>query len=149
MKPNHKIKLTEQQKVEWFQTRIKEALSVRNIETEQQFVDLVRKLRTSFKDLYERDVPGSFIRILLKGHGVDRGYSDGILKKKQFIFNLMDTNMWARKNKTHLRKMVEDEFKETILSMVFDEIYDEYFLQDELPKPTMNKDFYGQQALFD
>lgn len=145
---NHIVKLTQEQKIDWFKSRIEERLSVKNIESEQELVDLVRDLRKSFKSLYQRDVPGSFITQLLNDLGVAREHSDGVKKKRMFMFSLMDINSNFRDNKTQCRKAVEAEFSEKILGIVFDSLWEEWHSQGNHPDATSNVDIHGQQPLF-
>ena len=146
---NHPIKLTHQQKVDWFVNCINERLKVKNIESEQDLIDLVKFLRSTFKQLYLRDVPGSFITMVLSKFGINWNHSKKSLDKKRFMFKLMDENESFRFNKTQLRKAVEHQFKEKILGIVFDQFWDEYHLTDEHPEPIVNIDIYGQKSLFE
>jgi len=144
----HKVKLTDSQKRDWFTQRIKDRMQVSVFESEIQLVDFVRTVRRQFKETFERDVPGSFIRQILSDLGVAREHSDGVKKKRDYMFCLMDNNQNFRENKSQLRKMVEAEFGECILAMVFDELWDEYHNQECLPEPKSNIDIYGQSSLF-
>jgi len=144
----HNVYLTNDEKTKWFKARIAERLKVKNIESEQELIDLVRGLRRSFKELYQRDVPGSFIRILLKELGIARKHSEAMQKKREYMFSLMNNNTNFRDNKTQCRKAVEAEFAEKILGIVFDEIWDEWHGQDDLPDAKTDIDIYGQKSLF-
>jgi len=146
--PDHPIKLSDQEKVDWFKRQIEERQRTNPLENELQLVDFVRTCRKMFKEVYKRDVPGSFIRRLLNDLGVAREHSEGVKRKRDYMFNLMDTNQSFRENKTQLRKAVEDHFKECILAMVFDELWEEYHGQAEHPAPDVDVDLYGQEALF-
>lgn len=142
-------KLSDREKRDWFKSQIELRQRTNPLKSEQELVEFIRFLRSTFKQIYGRDVPGSFVRIILKENGVAREYGEGVQKKREFIFKLLDENQAFRDSKPQLRKAVVAHFKEEILGIVFDEIWDEYFSQGELKKPTKNVDLYGQQGLFD
>lgn len=145
---SHRVRLSDEQKVDWFNSRIQERQSTSPIENEQQLVEFVRVLRRQFKEIYKRDVPGSFIRRLLTNLGVQREHSEGVLRKRDWMFAEMDRNAALRDNKTQMRKAIEAQFGEKILSMVFDELWDEYHSTDDHPEPAVDVDLHGQSAIF-
>ena len=143
-----RVPMSDDQKQDWFKSQIEMALKVRSVESEEQLVRLVRDLHDSFKKLFDRDVPGSFIRRLLSDHGVKREHSEGVVRKRDWMFAEMDANQALRENKTQMRKAVQAKFGEKILGIVFDELWEEYHRQDDHPKPTKNVDIHGQGAIF-
>ena len=145
----HLVNLTDADKVKWFSDRIAERQRIAPVTSPEGIEALVNDVRVAFQSIHGRDVPGSFIRRLLKDLGVDRGYSESTLQKRQFMFHLMDKNANYRTNKVQLRKVVEQHFGEKILDMVFDELFDEYSNISDHPKPKVDIDIYGQKALFD
>jgi hypothetical protein len=144
----HPIKLSDDEKRTWFLKRIEERQQINPLSSEEDLVGFVRLLRRAFKDIYQRDVPGSFIRILLNDLGVAREQSESVRKKREFVFKLLDENQAYRDSKPQCRRAVELHFGEKILGIVFDEIWEEYF-SDQRPKTTKNIDFHGQESLFD
>ena len=147
-KADHVVKLTDEEKVKWFQEFIKARTSVQPFESERDLIEFVHFARGTFKHLYGRDVPGSFIRRLLSDLGVAREYGEGVKLKRQFMFDLMDKNKSYRSNKSQLRKAVESHFGEKILGIVFDELWEEYHQKDEHPAPQVDIDLFGQGSLF-
>lgn len=141
------MQLTDKEKRKWFNEQIEIKRNSDPPKSEEELVEFIRFLRKTFKAIYGKDVPGSFIRILLKEQGIAREYGEGVQKKRDYIFKLLDENQAFRDNKKQLRIAVEDYFKEKILGIVFDEIWDEYFNGD-VKKPKKNIDLFGQDALF-
>jgi len=146
---SHPVKMTDDEKVTWFKTQISHVLRLKPIESEESLVLLVRDLRDSFKKLFARDVPGSFIRRLLSDFGVNREHSENVQRKRDWMHAQMDENKALRENKTQMRKAMHSQFKETTLSMVFDELWDDYHSNDDHPEPKIDVDIYGQQSLFE
>lgn len=146
--PDHPVKLTDEQKVKWFQDFIKSRTVVDQFKSEQELIEFVRFARATFKKIYKRDVPGSFIRRLFNDLGVAREHSDGVKVKRDYMFGLMDRNKSYRENKTQVRKAVIEKFGESILGIVFDELWDEYHSIDDHPTPEVDIDIYGQESLF-
>ena len=144
----HKVKLSDAEKVQWFERQISDRQRTKPLENELQLVEFVKFCRRTFKELYDRDVPGSFIRRLLVKCGVAREHSEGVRRKRDYMFSLMTDNQAFRDNKTQLRKAVEDHFGECILSMVFDELWDEFHNGDHADA-KIDVDLYGQSPLFE
>lgn len=145
---NHPVKLTDKAKEDWFRARIQERQLVNPLKTEEELVEFARFCRRAFKELYGRDVSGSFFRLLLNDLGVAREQSLSVKKKKDFIFALLDNNQAYRDSKAQLKKAVDKEFCEKMLGIVFDEIWDEYHEDKNHPAPTKNIDLFGQPSLF-
>lgn len=147
---NHPVKLSDEEKVAWFKKCVDERQRTAPLKTEAEFIEFIRSCRRSFKSLYGRDVSGSFFRVLLKDFGIVREQSEATKAKKAYIHKLLDSNEGFRWSKSQLRKAVDAYFGEKILTIVFDELWDEYF--DDIgdrPKPKMNVDLHGQTSLFD
>ena len=146
---DHLVKLSDKEKADWFHDQINRRLQVKSIESEQELIDLTRFLRDTFRKLYGRDVAGSFMRRMLNDLGVAREHSQGVKKKRDWMFNLMDENQSFRDNKTQCRKAVVAYFGESILGIVFDELWNEYHARSDHPDASKNIDIHGQKALFD
>lgn len=141
-------KVTDEEKRQWFLTQIEQRQQSNPLQSEGEVVEFVRLLRRTFREIYGRDVPGSFIRILLNDLGVAREQSESIKRKREYMFGLMDANKAYRESKTQLRKAVMQKYDEKILNIVFDEIWDEYHLDQLRRREELNIDMYGQPGLF-
>lgn len=148
MSRQHDRKLTDAEKTAWFKERLDERISVKPFESQDELIDFVHTLADMFRQVYGRGVPGSFKRRLLKNAGVESDYSEKTKEKRDWMYALMDKNKAFRENKTQLRKAVEFHFKERILGIVFDELWDEYHAVDQ-PDASFDVDIYGQESLFD
>lgn len=145
---DHLVKLTDDQKVKWFDSMVRERDRAVGFKNRDEFQEFIKDLRRAFKIIYKRDVPGSFISRLMARYGFGRKHSDKVDLKKEYLTRLWDENAAYRDNKSQSRKSVEDKFGESILSMVFDEIWDEYHAQEDHPVPAKNVDYYGQGSIF-
>lgn len=143
-----RIPMSDDQKQDWFKTQIQTALKLRSIDSEEDLVRMVRDLRNAFKKLFDRDVPGSFIRRLMNDLGVHREHSARVQGKRDWMFSQMDANKALRENKTQMRKAVQAEYGEKILGIVFDELWDEYHSKGEHPDPIKDIDIHGQGGIF-
>lgn len=145
----HAVKLTNQEKQDWFVKQVEERQRVNPLRSEEELVEFVQFCRKTFKELYGRGVSGSFFRLVLAELGVVREQSEAYKRKKEFIFKLLDENQAFRDSKVQLRKYVEAHYGERIHGIVFDEILREYREEPEKVKPQKNVDIYGQLPLFE
>jgi hypothetical protein len=145
---NHPVKLSDKDKESWFRSLVDERQRVSPLKTEEELVEFVRFCRKMFRQLYGRDVSGSFFRLLLNDFGVARAQSASVKKKRDFIFALLDENQAFRDSKAQLKKAVNAKFGEKILGIVFDEIWNEYHEDKSHPTPKKNIDLFGQPSLF-
>lgn len=145
---NKQNKLTDDEKRAWFKQLFEELQRKNPINSEEDLIKRVHYCRKEFKKIYDRDVPGSFIRRLFVELGLERQYGAGVQAKRDFMFSMLDKNQAYRENKTQTRKIVEHAFGERILGIVFDEIWEEYQHLSDSPDPEMNVDLFGQESIF-
>lgn len=143
-----RVPMSDDQKREWFRSQIEMALKLRSIDSDEDLVRLVRDLRNAFKKLFDRDVPGSFIRRLMNELGLHREHGERVQKKREWMFKQMDENQALRDNKTQMKKALAKQFGETTLGIVFDELWDEYHSTDDHPAAAKNVDVHGQGSIF-
>jgi len=148
-RPHHDVLLSHEEKVKWFTDNIKERQRVRPFETEEDLLAFLRVLRRNFKDIYDRDVPGYFIRKIAGECGVHVEVAPKTRLKMNYAFSLMDENQHFRDNKTELAKALESHFGEKTLNYIVDDIWEEWHDRHEHPEPKVNVDLAGQEPLFD
>lgn len=141
-------KLTLDQKRKWFSERVDSEFGPVTEDKYEKFLAFARDLRKRFNDEFSRDVSGSFFRTFLNLYGFERHYSDTIKVKRDWMFDLLDKNQAFRDSKSQCRRAVVNRFGESILNVVFDELWLEYHKSPRCD-PTENIDLFGQTALFE
>lgn len=141
--------LTYDQKFAWFKARIDEKLSVQQIESKEELLDAVRSVNKAFRLIFNRGVTGGFIKKFVSELGIQTSISDETKRKRDWMYEQMDMNQALRENKTQLKKAVATHFGEKMLTVLFNQLWDDYHAGDNKPKPSMNIDVYGQKSLFD
>lgn len=145
----HAVLLSHDEKVKWFKDRIGERSDVVGFDSEQDLLAFLRQLRRNFRDTFQRDVPGYFIRKLAEDCGLERQIAPKTKVKMNYAFHLMDCNEHFRNNKTDLAKALEHHFNEKTLNYILDDIWDEWHDRNDHPMPKLNVDIHGQDSLFE
>jgi len=148
-KPQHAVLLSHDEKVEWFTRNITERQRVQPFESEEQLLGYLRDLRVSFKKVYQRDVPGYFIRKMAEKCGISVSVAPKTRVKMNYAFGLMDHNANYRCNKSDLVRALRKKFGEETLNYIVDDIFDEWHDRDDHPDAAIDVDICGQQSLFD
>lgn len=148
-RPTHAVLLSHEEKIEWFKKQIEERQRVHPFESEEELLAVLRTLRQNFKSLYQRDVPGYFIRKMAEHCGLKVEVAPKTRMKMNFAFRLMDDNQNFRDNKTDLMRALEVEFGEATLNYIVTDIWQEWHDRNDHPEPKMNIDLHGQDPLFD
>lgn len=148
-KHSHAVLLSHEEKVKWFTEHIEERSRVEPFKDEEDLVNFLRELRKSFRNIYNRDVPGYFIRKIAEKCGLETNINSKTKLKMNYAFALMDANANYRHNKSDLARALSMEFKEKTLNYIIDDIWEEWHDRNDHPDPKINIDVHGQEPLFD
>ena len=149
MTMSHQVKLSAEEKRDWFFDQVAARAKVRRFESDEELIEFMQFARRTFKETFGRDVSGTFFRQTLDELGVVRDHSEAYEKKSRWLFAQLDKNQALRDSKLQAKKAVDDHFGGKMHSDVFNEMWDEWHDLAEHPEPSVNIDVYGQGSLFD
>lgn len=145
----HIVLLSGDEKRDWFARHITERHRVKPFVDQEELLKFLRNLRKAFVLIYERDVPGYFIRKVAERCGVPVEVHPKTREKMEYAWKLMDDNEHFRFNKKDLGRALAVKFGEETLHYILDDIFDDWHARPNHPSSKINIDIHGQESLFD
>lgn len=146
---NPTLRLSRLEKERWFISEISACAPPNGFRSEYELSECLREARRNFKSKFGRDVSGSFMKVIARIVGQQRDSTEKTKLKKSFMFKSMDENSALRESKSQMKLMMRKHFGDSLATIMFDEMWDEYHRKRSHPEATRNTDTYGQIAIFD